>query len=90
MAVTETSRIHRRKNGMANIFTGIDISQIEHLAVLAASSGHTSSIPSSNSTSAAAAVNISYDGASLNCSDSGSHHDSDDNDDDAAGDSQDR
>ena len=82
----ETGRLHRRKNGMANIFTGIDMSQIEYLAVLAAS-GSTSSIPSSNPTGAAA-VNNSYDGTSLNCDES-SNHESDDNDDDS-GDSQDR
>lgn len=82
----EASRLHRRKNGMANIFAGIDIAQIEHLTLQAAS-GSTPSTPSSNST-AAPAVQISYDCTSLNCDDS-SNHDSDDNNDDSS-DSQDR
>lgn len=88
MAVIETRRLHQRKNGMANIFTGIDITEIEHLASLAASgSTSSSSIPSSNSTGAPA-VHVSYGGASLNCDDSNDHA-SDDNHEDGS-DSQDR
>lgn len=88
----ETRRLHRRKNGMANIFTGIDITEIEHLASLAASgstssSSSSSSISSSNSTGAPE-VQVSYGGASLNCEDS-NDHESDDNH-EASSDSQDR
>ena len=88
MAVTETRRLHRRKNGMANIFSGIDITEIEYLALIAASTGSTSSLPSSSSTGASAG-NVSYDGASLNCDDSGNHDESDDTDKAATSDSQD-
>lgn len=81
----ENRRLCRRKNGMANIFAGIDNTEIEHLASLAAS-GSTSSTPSSNSTGAPA-IHISSDGTSLNCDDS-NNHESDDNEDDTS-DSQD-
>jgi len=80
--VIENRRLCRRKNGMANIFAGIDNTEVEYLVSLAAS-GSTSSIPSSNSTGAPA-IHISSDGTSLNCIDSNSHE-SDDSEDDSNG-----
>ena len=66
MAVIENGRSSRRKNGMANIFTGIDIAAIEYLSSLAAAAS-TSSVPN---TTGADALEISHSVASLNSEDS--------------------
>lgn len=79
MAVTETGRICRRKNAMANIFTGIDITDIEYLASIAASSS-TSLVPNSD-LSGSSTVQNSYNVASLNCDDASNHQTDDDDDD---------
>jgi len=67
MTMIDNRRLYRRKNGMANIFAGIDNTKIEYLASLAAT-GSMSSIPSSNSTGAPA-IHITSDVTSLNCDD---------------------
>jgi len=65
MRVIENGRPCRRKNGMANIFTGIDIADIEYLSSLRASDS-TSSIPNTTDTQA---LEISHDVTSLNSED---------------------
>lgn len=62
MRVIENGRPCRRKNGMANIFTGIDVADIEYLSSLNASAS-TSSVPNTTGTQA---LEISDDVTSLN------------------------
>ena len=79
MAVIETGRC--RRNGMANIFAGIDSAFIEYLSSLAngvsAPTTSTDNLPGDHHP-----LQISCDVTSLNSDDSGDHH-SDEGDDDS-------
>jgi len=75
MAVIETARLCRR-NGVADIFAGLDDTDIQYLSSLSAS-GSTSSIAS---LTGAHALEVSDEDSSLNTEDSSYHESDDDHD----------